>query len=78
MPESVRIFIVGIMRIVEHREVERAVANHGQIVDVLPDHEYQTTHIKGAIHIRLNWILRDAPHLLEREQPVIVYCRDSL
>ena len=66
------------MRIVEHREVERAVANHGQIVDVLPDHEYQTTHIKGAIHIRLKSVLRDAPHLLDRGKPVIVYCRDTL
>jgi rhodanese-related sulfurtransferase len=66
------------MRIVEHREVERAVENHGQIVDVLPDHEYQTTHIKGAIHIRLISILNEADARLDRDKPVTVYCRDSL
>jgi rhodanese-related sulfurtransferase len=66
------------MRIVEHREVERAVESHGQIVDVLPDHEYQTTHITHAIHIRLKSILTEAGQRLDREQPVTVYCRDSL
>ena len=66
------------MRIVEHDEVERTVENHGQIVDVLPDHEYQTTHIKGALHIRLKNILHDAAGLLDRSKPVTVYCRDSL
>jgi rhodanese-related sulfurtransferase len=66
------------MRIVEHSEVERAVRRHGQIVDVLPDHEYRTTHIRHAIHIRLKSILTDAGQRLDRERPVTVYCRDSL
>ncbi len=49
-----------------------------QIVDVLPSHEYQTAHIRGAIHIPLRRILSDAPSALNRALPVVVYCRDSL
>jgi rhodanese-related sulfurtransferase len=49
-----------------------------QVVDALPSHEYDTAHIRGAIHIPVGRILRDAPKLLERARPVVVYCRDSL
>ena len=49
-----------------------------QVVDVLPSHEYDSAHIRGAIHIPVGHILRDAPKLLDRSRPVIVYCRDSL
>jgi len=49
-----------------------------QIVDVLPSHEYKTTHIRSAIHIPVGEILRDAPAKLDRSRPVVVYCRDSL
>ncbi len=49
-----------------------------QIVDALPSHEHKTAHIRGAIHIPVGHILRDAPALLDRSRPVVVYCRDSL
>ncbi len=49
-----------------------------QIVDVLPSHEYNAAHIRGAIHIPLRHILHDAPAALDRARPVVVYCRDSL
>ncbi|MFZ0678326.1 MAG: rhodanese-like domain-containing protein [Candidatus Binatus sp.] len=49
-----------------------------QVVDALPTHEYATAHIRGAIHIPVGRILRDAPALLDRTRPVVVYCRDSL
>jgi rhodanese-related sulfurtransferase len=49
-----------------------------QIVDALPSHEYNAAHITGAIHIPVGRILRDAPTLLDRTRPVVVYCRDSL
>ena len=53
--------------------------NNGvQIVDALPSHEYDTTHIRDAIHIPVGHILRDAPIALERTRPVVVYCRDCL
>jgi rhodanese-related sulfurtransferase len=49
-----------------------------QIVDALPSHEYEAAHIHGAIHIPVGRILRNAPALLDRTRPVVVYCRDSL
>ena len=49
-----------------------------QIVDALPSHEYNAAHLRGAIHIPVGHILRDAIKLLDRTRPVVVYCRDSL
>jgi rhodanese-related sulfurtransferase len=62
-----------------HRELAAMLATgQVQIVDALPTHEYQTTHIRGAIHLPVGRILRDAPATLDRNRPVVVYCRDSL
>ncbi|MGH7926047.1 MAG: rhodanese-like domain-containing protein [Candidatus Binatus sp.] len=67
------------MREIRHRELASMLASGGaQIVDVLPSHEYSTTHIRGAVHIPVARILRDAPTSLDRTRTVAVYCRDSL
>ena len=66
------------MREVDHREVIAMLSSGAQIVDVLPAHEYNGAHIKGAVHIPLARILADAPSLLDRSQRTVVYCRDSL
>ncbi|MGB3550176.1 MAG: rhodanese-like domain-containing protein [Candidatus Binatus sp.] len=67
------------MREIRHRELARMRAAGGvQIVDVLPPHEYDAAHIRGAIHIPLRRIIRDAPVSLDRTRPVVVYCRDCL
>ncbi|HZC45135.1 MAG TPA: rhodanese-like domain-containing protein [Candidatus Acidoferrum sp.] len=67
------------MREIRHRELATTRANGAaQIVDVLPSHEYNTTHIRGALHIPLGHILRDAPVKLDRARTVVVYCRDTL
>ena len=66
------------MREVDHREVIAMLSAGTQIVDVLPVQEYKGAHIKGAVHIPLPRILADAPSLLDRSQPTVVYCRDSL
>jgi rhodanese-related sulfurtransferase len=66
------------VREIQHRELLRMLSSGAQVVDALPSHEYKTTHIRGAIHIPVGNILRDAPTLLDRARPVVVYCRDSL
>jgi rhodanese-related sulfurtransferase len=66
------------VREIRHRELLRTLSSGVQIVDALPTHEYATTHIRGAIHIPVGRILRDAPALLDRTRTVVVYCRDSL
>jgi rhodanese-related sulfurtransferase len=67
-----------VVREIRHRELLRMLSSGAQVVDALPSHEYQTTHIRSAIHIPVGQILRDAPKLLERARPIVVYCRDSL
>ena len=49
-----------------------------QIADVLPSHEYETTHIRSALHIPVGRILRDAIAALDCKRSIVVYCRDSL
>jgi rhodanese-related sulfurtransferase len=66
------------VREIQHRELVRMLSSGAQIVDVLPSHEYYAAHIRGAVHIPVGRILRDAPKLLDGARPVAVYCRDSL
>jgi len=66
------------VREIQHLELFRMLASGAQVVDALPAHEYDTAHIRGAIHIPVGHILRDAPTSLDRARPVVVYCRDSL
>jgi rhodanese-related sulfurtransferase len=66
------------VRVVDHRDVLRVIAEGGQIVDVLPSHEYRAAAIVGAIHLPLPRLLDDAELLLDKNKPVVVYCRDCL
>jgi rhodanese-related sulfurtransferase len=67
------------VREIQHRELAAMLASgDAQIVDVLPSHEYNSAHIRGAIHIPLRRILSDAPSSLNRAHPIVVYCRDCL
>jgi rhodanese-related sulfurtransferase len=66
------------VREIQHRELLQMLSAGVQIVDVLPSHEYQSTHIRGAIHLPVGRILPDALKSLDSGRPVVVYCRDSL
>jgi rhodanese-related sulfurtransferase len=66
------------VRVVNHREVLKLLAEGSQIVDVLPAHEYRTAHIRGAIHLPLPHLLDQAERTLDKDKPVVVYCRDCL
>jgi rhodanese-related sulfurtransferase len=67
------------MREVTHREVQALIqSGAADLVETLPLHEYRTTHIRGAIHLPLSRLVRDAPAALSSARPIVVYCRDSL
>jgi rhodanese-related sulfurtransferase len=66
------------VRVVDHREVLSVIAAGGQVVDVLPAHEYRIAAIRGAIHLPLPKLLHNAEHALDRKRPIVVYCRDCL
>lgn len=49
-----------------------------QLVDVLPDAEYQKSHIPGAVSIPLRTLDEETTRNLDRGKPVVVYCHDGL
>jgi rhodanese-related sulfurtransferase len=66
------------VRVVDHRDVLKVIAEGGQVVDVLPAHEHRTAAIRGAIHLPLPKLLHTADHVLDKKRPVVIYCRDCL
>lgn len=67
-----------LLRVVNHRGVMDLIAAGAQVIDVLPAHEYRACHIRGAIHLPLARVMREAKGLLRPDRSVLVYCRDSL
>ncbi len=60
-------------------DVRRLVEQGAQLVEVLPDEEYQQEHLPGAINLPLKQLTRlEAERQLRRDRPVIVYCNDFL
>lgn len=57
-------------------DVQRMAAQGTQIVDVLPEKEYENEHIAGAICLPLTQIDSSTVDRLDRDRPVIVYCWD--
>ena len=57
-------------------DVQRLLAEGAQLVEVLPQAEFEEEHLPGAINIPLKTLDVEATRRLEREPPVIVYCHD--
>jgi len=50
-----------------------------QLVEVLPQHEYDEEHLPDSIHLPLKSLdTAKAAAALDRSRPVIVYCWDAL
>jgi rhodanese-related sulfurtransferase len=59
-------------------DVQRLVAEGGQLVDVLPREAYDDLHLAGAVSIPLRELGQRAPRELDAAKPVITYCNDFL
>lgn len=60
------------------QEVQRLVAEaEAQLVEVLPEREYEEEHLPGAIHLPLTELTQATAARLRRDRPVIVYCYDA-
>jgi rhodanese-related sulfurtransferase len=66
------------VRVVDHREVLKLIAADGQVVDVLPAHEHRSGAIRNAMHLPLPKLMHNAPRTLQKNRPVVIYCRDCL
>jgi rhodanese-related sulfurtransferase len=59
-------------------EVRRLLGEEdAQLVEVLPEEEFEEEHLPGAINIPLRRIDAEAPRLLDRDRPVVTYCWDD-
>ena len=61
---------------IERDDVQRLVAEGAQLVEVLPEAEYEDEHLPGAINIPLKRLDRETTRQLDRDRPVIAYCYD--
>jgi rhodanese-related sulfurtransferase len=57
-------------------DVRRLVEKGAQLVEVLPQEEYEEEHLPGAINIPLKELDRETTARLRRDAPVVVYCHD--
>ncbi len=56
----------------------RELVEHGaQLVEVLPEDEYEYERLPGAINIPLKKLDAETTSRLARDRPVIVYCYDT-
>jgi len=56
----------------------RELVEHGaQLVEVLPEDEYEYEWLPGAINIPLKKLDAETTSRLARDRPVIVYCYDT-
>ncbi len=56
--------------------VQQLLREAAQLVEVLPQAEYEDEHLPGAINIPLKELNEETARQLERGQPVVVYCHD--
>lgn len=57
-------------------QMRRLVEGDAQVVEVLPQREYEEEHIPGAINIPLKTLNVDSTSQLDKGRPVVVYCWD--
>jgi rhodanese-related sulfurtransferase len=55
-------------------DAKQLIDSGAQLVDVRTDAEYEAGHIPGSQHIQLADVQLEAA-ALEREEPVVIYCR---
>ncbi len=59
---------------IDRKELQDLIARSDvQIVDVLPDREYNESHIPGAVNIPLKKLTSESVRVLRRDKPTVVY-----
>jgi rhodanese-related sulfurtransferase len=61
---------------IEIDEIRPLLEDGAQLVEVLPEAEYEEEHLAGAINIPLKQMSAEAVARLDKDRPVIVYCWD--
>ncbi len=53
------------------------LGSEAQLLEVLPEQEYEEEHLPGAVNISLKKLTPAALDTLDRTRPVVVYCWDD-
>jgi rhodanese-related sulfurtransferase len=61
---------------ISREEVRTLLDDGAQLVEVLPNAEYEDEHLPGAINIPLKELDRETTMQLRKDLAVIVYCHD--
>lgn len=61
---------------VDRARLQQLLREGAQLVEVLPQAEYEDEHLPGAINIALKELNAETARELKRDQPVVVYCHD--
>jgi rhodanese-related sulfurtransferase len=61
---------------IDRDQVQRLLDDDAQLVEVLPQAEFDDEHLPGAINLPLKSLDAETARRLDRERPVIVYCND--
>ncbi len=62
---------------IDRYQVQEMLAEGAQLVEVLPEEDYESWHLPGAINIPLKEFDQAAIAQLDKHRPVIVYCADT-
>ncbi len=66
-------------REIDLHDLRSLLAREGtQLVEVLPEREYDEEHLPGAINIPLKSLNRDSVKGLDPARPTVVYCWDDI
>ena len=63
---------------IDRHQVRQLLDADAQLVEVLPAAEYAEEHLPGAMNLPLKELDAQAPGVLDRSRPVVVYCWDAL
>ena len=61
---------------IDREQVQQLLDEGAQLIEVLPQGEYEDEHLPGAINIPLKELDRETTRLLDHGRPVIAYCYD--
>jgi rhodanese-related sulfurtransferase len=63
---------------IDRNEVRRLKNAGARIIEVLPREEYEEEHLPGAENIPLKELSAGRVADFDREEPIVVYCNDTL
>ena len=58
--------------------LRQLIDSGAQLVEVLPEREFEEEHLPGAINLPLKKLNARSVAVLDRGRPVVVYCWDGL